>query len=139
MGEIDLKTLKFIDMERGFTASASRKVTRECIWAFMEATGDRNPIHWDEEFARKTPFKRCIAHGMLTAGHISALFGQIPGAIYKFQDLNFRSPVFVGDTVVTSIEVHETFHYKKRVRFHCMCRVGARVVLDGDSMLQFES
>jgi 3-hydroxybutyryl-CoA dehydratase len=101
-------------------------------------TGDKNPVHLDPAYAAKTMFKTPIAHGMLTAGYISAVFGMElpgPGAIYVSQTLNFRAPVREGDKVVAKVKVAELISAKKRARFDCVCTVGDKVVLEGEAIL----
>ena len=85
-----------------------------------------------------TIFKATIAHGMLTAGYISAVFGMElpgPGAIYVSQTLNFRAPVRQGDRVVAKVRVMELYPAKRRARFECVCTVGDKVVLEGEAVL----
>ena len=86
----------FEDLKVGLEATISKTVSEQDIIAFAEITGDKNPVHLDETYAAKTMFKQRIAHGMLSAGYISAVFGMElpgPGAIYVSQTLNFRAPV----------------------------------------------
>jgi 3-hydroxybutyryl-CoA dehydratase len=128
----------FEDLEPGMEASLARTVTAADILAFSEVTGDKNPVHLDAEFAAKTMFKEPIAHGMLTASYISAVFGLElpgPGAIYVSQTLNFRAPVRTGDRVVASVRVAELYPAKRRVRFDCLCEVGGKLVLEGEAVL----
>ena len=108
------------------------------ILAFAEITGDWNPVHLDPDFAAKTVFREPIAHGMLTAGYISAVFGSAlpgPGAIYVSQTLNFRAPVKVGDEVVAKVKVMELYPAKHRARFDCICTVAEKPVLTGEAVL----
>ena len=84
----------FEDLEVGMEASFAKTVSEADIASFAEVTGDRNPVHLDAAYAAKTIFKEPIAHGMLTAGYISAVFGMElpgPGAIYVSQTLNFHT------------------------------------------------
>ena len=86
----------------GQTASLTRTVTAEDVERFAEASGDNNPVHLDEAFAAKSRFGKRIAHGMLSAGYISALLGtKFPGqgSIYLSQTLKFSRPVYIGDTI----------------------------------------
>ena len=99
-------------------------------------TGDKNPVHLDEAFAAKTMFKTRIAHGMLTASYISAVFGMElpgPGVIYVSQTLNFRGPVKIGDRVIAKVKVAELFPAKRRARFDCICTVDGKAVLEGEA------
>jgi 3-hydroxybutyryl-CoA dehydratase len=92
----------------GMTASRTRTITDAVIRAFAEASGDTNPIHLDEEAAAASQFGRRIAHGMLTASVISAVLGNdLPGAgtIYLGQDVKFKAPVFIDDTITATVEL----------------------------------
>jgi 3-hydroxybutyryl-CoA dehydratase len=132
------KSYAFEDLEIGMEASYTRAVAEADIIAFADVSGDRNPVHLDHEYARQTKFKSTIAHGMLTAGYISTVFGMDlpgPGCIYVSQTLNFRGPVRAGDTVVTTVRVVELFAAKKRVRFACHCSVNGKPVLEGEAIL----
>jgi 3-hydroxybutyryl-CoA dehydratase len=128
----------FEDLEVGMEASFAKTVTAADILAFAEITGDWNPVHLDTEYAAKTVFREPIAHGMLTAGYISAVFGSEmpgPGAIYVSQTLNFRAPVKVGDHVVAKVRVMELYPAKRRARFDCVCEVNGKPVLEGEAVL----
>jgi len=128
----------FEDLELGMEASVARTVSDQDIQAFAEISGDENPVHLDAAYAEHTMFKGRIAHGMLTASYISAVFGMHlpgPGCIYITQTLNFRAPVRIGDRVVTTVSVAALYPAKKRVRFQCKCAVGDKVVLDGEAIL----
>ncbi len=132
----------FEDLEVGMEATFSRAVSEKDIASFAEVTGDKNPVHLDAEYAAKTMFKAPIAHGMLTAGYISAVFGMElpgPGAIYVSQTLNFRAPVRIGDQVIAKVKVAELIPAKKRARFDCTCAVGDKVVLEGEAILMVPS
>ena len=128
----------FEDLEIGMEASFAKTVSEADIVSFAEVTGDRNPVHLDRNYAAKTIFKDLIAHGMLTAGYISAVFGMElpgPGAIYVAQTLNFRAPVRIGDRVVAKVRVMELYPAKCRARFECICTVDGKPVLEGEAML----
>lgn len=132
------KAYHFEDIEVGMEATLLKTVTDKDIVAFAEVTGDKNPVHLDADYAAKTPFKVRIAHGMLTAGYISAVFGMElpgPGAIYVSQTLNFKAPVRIGDKVLAKVRVAELFPAKKRVRFECVCSIEGKPVLEGEAML----
>lgn len=127
----------FEDLQLGMEASVARTVSEVDIQAFAEVTGDKNPVHLDAAYAARTMFKERIAHGMLSAGYISAVFGMElpgPGAIYLSQTLNFRAPVKIGDTVIAKVKVVE-LAAKRRARFECVCSVDGKPVLDGEAML----
>ena len=129
----------FEDLELGMEASIQKIVTESDIVAFAEITGDKNPVHLDAAYAAQTMFKERIAHGMLTAGYISAVFGMQlpgPGAIYVSQTLNFRAPVKIGDKVIAKVRVVELFPPKRRARFECVCSIdGGKAVLEGEAVL----
>jgi 3-hydroxybutyryl-CoA dehydratase len=128
----------FEDLELGMEASFAKTVTAADLLAFAEITGDWNPIHLDADYAARTVFREPIAHGMLTAGYISAVFGSEmpgPGAIYVSQTLNFRAPVKIGDKVVARVRVVELYPAKHRARFDCVCEVDGKTVLEGEAVL----
>ncbi|MGI9403174.1 MAG: MaoC family dehydratase, partial [Hyphomicrobium sp.] len=104
------KGVFFEDLSLGQEASLSNTVSEADIVAFADISGDRNPVHLDADYAATTMFKERIAHGMLSAAYISAVFGMKlpgPGAIYISQTLKFKGPVKIGDTVVTTVKVAE--------------------------------
>lgn len=132
------KTYYFEDLKIGQEAKISKTVGESDIVAFAELSGDKNPVHLDADYAAKTMFKERIAHGMLSAAYISAVFGMQlpgPGAIYISQTLNFKAPVKIGDTVVTTVKVAELVPEKRRARFECVCSVNDKPVVQGDAML----
>lgn len=128
----------FEDLAVGMEASISKTVSEQDIITFAEVTGDKNPVHLDAAYAAKTMFKERIAHGMLSAGYISAVFGMElpgPGAIYVSQTLNFKGPVKIGDTVLAKVKVAELIPAKRRARFECQCSVAGKAVLEGEAVL----
>lgn len=136
------KTYYFEDLDIGLEASFSKTVTEQDIMNYAEISGDFNPVHIDAEYAAKTMFKERIAHGLLTASYISAVFGMQlpgPGAIYVSQTLNFKAPVLIGALVVTKVSVIDLVPSKRRALFACVCHVGDRVVLDGEAMMMVPS
>ena len=131
-------TYCFEDLELGMEADYQRTVTEADILAFANVSGDKNPVHLDAAYAAKTMFKERIAHGMLSASYISAVFGMEmpgPGAIYVSQTLNFRAPVKIGDVVTAKVKVVELLAPKRRVRFECQCTVAGKAVLEGEAVL----
>jgi 3-hydroxybutyryl-CoA dehydratase len=132
------KGVFFEDLSVGQEASLSNTVSEANIVAFAEISGDRNPVHLDADYAATTMFKERIAHGMLSAAYISAVFGMKlpgPGAIYMSQTLKFKAPVKIGDTVVTTVKVAELIPEKRRARFECVCTVNDKPVIEGEAML----
>lgn len=107
------------EMQVGQCHQTTHRITREMIERFAEATGDFNPIHLDEEFAKETLFGRPVAHGMLLAGILSGVLGtQFPGVgtIYVSQTLRFRRPVFIGDELTLTLRVVERMEGRNRLR-----------------------
>lgn len=126
------------DLSVGMSESFTKTVSEADIVAFADLSGDTNPVHLNEEFAAATPFKGRIAHGMLGAALLSTVFGTKlpgPGCIYISQDLRFKAPVRIGDTVVAKVTITEIVPEKRRVKFACECRVGDTVVIDGEASL----
>jgi 3-hydroxybutyryl-CoA dehydratase len=121
------------DIKVGDSESLSRTVTERDIQLFGEATGDMNPVHFDEEYARKTIFRGRVAHGALTIGFLSGLLGtRLPGegTIFVSATIDFKTPVRIGDTVTASATVSAV--EGRHVTLHCVCRVGETVVLESD-------
>ena len=134
---------KYVDeLSEGMTAIFTKTVTEADIVLYAGISGDTNPVHLDEEFAKPTLFKGRIAHGMLTAGFISAVLGTKlpgPGSIYLSQSLKFKAPVRIGDTVTARVTVTELFPERRRVAVKTECLVGDVVVIDGDAVLMVPS
>ncbi|MDF1726718.1 MAG: MaoC family dehydratase [Sulfitobacter sp.] len=134
--EIQRGTIYIEDMEVGIKRSLTKVVTEEDITLFAQVTTDRNPVHMDEDYAKGTMFKGRIAHGMLTAGLVSAVIGeQLPGhgTIYMGQTLKFLAPVRPGDEVHTELTVTEFDPVKRRVKMDCQCTVAGKKVLAGEA------
>ncbi|MDQ2090194.1 MaoC family dehydratase [Marimonas arenosa] len=129
-------TITIEEIEMGMTRHLRKVVTDEDIEMFAQVSTDRNPVHLDDDYAQDTIFEGRIAHGMLTAGLISAVIGeQLPGhgTIYMGQSLKFLAPVRPGDTVVAEVEVIDIDHAKRRVRLDCRCLVDGKKVLVGEA------
>lgn len=138
MTVMERKTYCIEDLQLGMEASFQRTVTDNDIVAFANVSGDKNPVHLDADYAARTMFKERIAHGMLTASYISAVFGMEmpgPGAIYISQTLNFKAPVRIGDVVTAKVKVVELIEAKRRARFECQCLVDGKPVLEGEAVL----
>ena len=123
----------------GQSARFSKTITEADIYLYAGISGDFNPAHVDEEFAKKTFFKTRIAHGMLTASFISTIIGTLlpgPGSIYMRQEVNFLAPVKIGDTITAVAEVAEILSEKKRVRLKTTCvNQEGTTVLDGEALV----
>lgn len=130
------------ELKVGMTAAYARTVTEADIVMFAGVSGDMNPVHMNREYAQRTIFKGPIAHGMLTASFISTVLGTKlpgPGCIYVSQDLRFKAPVRIGDTVRAEVTVTEVLPEKKRVVLTTKCTVGETVVLDGTAVMMVQS
>jgi 3-hydroxybutyryl-CoA dehydratase len=130
------KTVHIEDIEVGMTRSRTKPITDRDIELFGEVSTDRNPVHFDEEFAQGTIFKGRIAHGMMTAALISAVLGEElpgPGAIYLGQTLRFRAPVRPGDDLTATVTVTAVDREKARVTLDCVCTVGDTKVATGEA------
>jgi len=126
----------------GETASLSKTISEADIVLFAGVTGDFNPLHLDAEYAKKTRFGERIAHGLLTAGLISAVLGTRlpgPGAIYLGQTLNFRKPVKIGDTITATAKVSSYDPEKRIVKLETNCyNQDGVLVLGGEAVLLLE-
>ncbi len=121
------------ELRVGATASWTKRITQEDIETFAALTGDDNPLHLDEAFARNTRFGRPIAHGMLVASMISTVLGRLlpgPGTIYLSQSLQFVRPVYPGDTITAIVEVTRIREDKPIVTMatRCINQKGEEVV-----------
>ena len=127
------------DMKPGDGAEFTKTVSESDVYGFAGITGDFNPAHIDEEYAKGTFFFFFIAHGMLSAGFISTVLGtRLPGAgaVYMKQELSFLAPVYIGDTITARVEVMEVHVEKNRVTLKTTCtNQDGRVVLDGTALM----
>ena len=138
----DLTSYVLEDLSVGMAETLERTVTAADIEAFAEVSGDINPLYLDDAYAKTTRFGERIAHGMLSAGFISAVLGTRlpgPGSIYMSQNLRFMAPVKIGDTVTTKVEVSAIEAAKNRVSFATTCSVGDTVVVQGDALIMVPS
>ena len=125
------------EIEVGDTATLERRLTMDDIKLFAVMSGDVNPAHVDEDFAKSSRFQEIIAHGMWGGALISTLLGTElpgPGTIYLGQTLRFKAPVTLGDVLTVTVEAAEKNDEKKRIRFHCLCRnQEGKTVIEGDA------
>lgn len=129
-------TICIEDLEIGMSRHLTKEVTDRDIELFAEVSTDRNPVHLDDDYAQDTIFEGRIAHGMLTAGLISAVIGeQLPGhgTIYMGQQLKFLGPVRPGDVVRAEVSVMEIDYGKRRVQLNTVCTVDGKPVLKGEA------
>jgi len=131
-------TICIEDIEMGMTRYVRKIITDRDIEQFAEISTDHNPVHLDDEYARDTIFEGRIAHGMLTAGLVSAVIGeQLPGhgTIYMSQNLKFLAPVRPGDLVHAEVKVVDMVIDKRRVKLDCRCEVNGKNVLVGEAIV----
>jgi 3-hydroxybutyryl-CoA dehydratase len=126
------------DLKPGMSASYSKTITEADVTAYGALSGDMNPVHFDEAYARGTVFRGRIAHGMLSASLISTVLGMQlpgPGCIVLNVVLSFRAPVRIGDTVTAACTVRDVDAVKRRVTMDCVCKVGDTVVIQGEALV----
>lgn len=134
--EIHLGAIPIEDIQIGMKISYSQTITDSDIKTFAGLSGDHNPVHVDEKYAENSRFKRRIAHGLMSAGFFSQLFGTRlpgPGCVYTAQSLKFLRPVYMNDTVVATVEVIAVDIQRKRVNFKTYCTVNNKMVIDGEA------
>ncbi len=132
----------FEDLHVGQKASFGKTITEADIVLFAAVTGDTNPMHLNEEYARNSRFGERIAHGMLAAGLITKVMGtQLPGpgTIYMSQSLRFRAPVRIGDTVTATVEITALNAEKMRATLRTICCVKGEPVLEGEALVAVPS
>lgn len=137
--EVSMIGKTIAQLKVGDIAESAKTISEADVYLYAGITGDFNPAHVNEEYARNTFFKTRIAHGMLTAGLISAvLANQLPGpgTIYLRQELSFLAPVMIGDTITARVEIIEILQEKNRIRFKTTCsNQNGNVVLDGEALI----
>lgn len=128
------------ELQVGDKASFSKTISETDVYLYAGITGDLNPAHIDEQHAKETLFQTRIAHGMLTAGLVSAVLGMKlpgPGTIYLAQTLKFMAPVHFGDTLTATAEVAEILTEKKRVKLTTtVTNQEGQVVLEGEAVVK---
>jgi 3-hydroxybutyryl-CoA dehydratase len=142
MTNADVQRLYLEDLTIGQSASYTRTVAEADVQKFGEVSGDLNPLHFDETYAKSTIFRGRIAHGILSVAFISTVLGtKLPGAgsIFLSASVRFKAPVRIGDTVVASCTVKEIDKLKGRVVFDCNCKVGDVVVVEGEALVKVPS
>lgn len=133
----------FDEIQLGEKASFSKTISEMDIYLFAGIVGDLNPLHINEDYAKNTIFKGRIAHGILTAGLISAVLGTKlpgPGSIYMLQTLKFNAPVRIGDTITAEVEVVEKVEEKGNIRLRTVCKNQEGVlVIEGEAIVRLMS
>ena len=134
---------KFIeDLTIGMESTMEKIVTLDDIKKFSEVSGDFNPVHLDEEFAKKTIFKGRIAHGFLTASFISTIIATElpgPGSVYLKQSLKFLAPVYINEKIIVKVRIIEINLEKKKVKLITECLKNKTVVLTGEAEILLQS
>jgi 3-hydroxybutyryl-CoA dehydratase len=135
--------VSYEDLRVGDAAEMAKTVTEADIAMFAGVTGDFNPVHVDAVAAERSMFGGRIAHGMLSAGFISAVIAMRlpgPGSVYLSQTLRFTKPVRIGDTVTARVEVLEIIVAKRRVRLGTTCRnQRGETVVEGEALVMIEN
>ncbi len=129
----------FDELDLGMSESFGKTITDADITLFAGVSCDTNPLHLNYEFAKKTMFKSTIAHGILTASLISAVIGTKlpgPGSIYISQSLNFRAPVFSGDTILAHCTITNLLPDRYHATLKTECLVNNTIVLDGQAIVK---
>jgi 3-hydroxybutyryl-CoA dehydratase len=124
------------ELEVGQTAAITRLVDDEAVRRFAEVSGDFNPLHLDEEYAARTPFRGRIAHGALIASYISCVLGNHlpgPGAVFAGMTMRFERPVRIGDTVIARATVTAIDIKQRRVMLDCTCEVGGELCMKAEA------
>ena len=134
-----MKVTKYSDLSMGQSAEVTHTVTEEDVKTFGDLSGDYNPLHFDEEWAKKTMFGGRIAHGILSASFISTAIGMHlpgPGTIYMSQSMRFLGPVKIGDTIISRVEIIKLNDEKERVTLRTTCtNQDDKLVLDGEALV----
>ncbi|MGL4766709.1 MAG: MaoC family dehydratase [Formosimonas sp.] len=122
------------DYQVGMRETHMQTITDEDVRAFAKISGDHNPVHLDEAYCLNTRYKKRIAHGLISAGFFSAIFGtKLPGngCVYVAQDLKFKRPVYIGDTVTAEVVLQKIDEARGRLFFDTTCYVDGKVVISG--------
>lgn len=125
-------------LEIGMYGEYSQTITDADIKAYAGLSGDNNPVHMDEDYAAQSRFKKRIAHGLYSTGFFSAIFGTKipgPGCVYVSQSIEFKRPVYIGDTITARVEIFKINHETSRVHFLTRCYVKNKVVIDGEAVI----
>ncbi len=128
----------FEDLSEGMEGAYAKTITDADVITFAGISGDTNPVHLNHEFASETMFEGRVAHGMLTASFISTVIGTKlpgPGCIYVSQNLRFKAPVKVGETVTALCTVTKIIPEKRMIEMQTLCTVGAKTVLEGEALI----
>ncbi len=134
-----MEITKYSDLSLGQSAEVVHTITEEDIKTFGDLSGDLNPVHFDEDWAKTTMFKGRIAHGILTAAFISTAIGMKlpgPGTIYMSQSMKFIGTVRIGDTITARVEIIDLNDEKQRATLKTTCtNQKGKIVLDGEALI----
>lgn len=133
---MDFSRIPLDSIYPGMTASYSQTITDADIKSFAGLSGDHNPVHVNKEYAEASRFKKRIAHGLMSAGFFSAIFGTRlpgPGCVYVSQNLSFLRPVYIDDTVTATVTVTSVDISKRRVFFDTVCVANGKKVITGSA------
>ena len=136
MEDVILTSIPIEKIQIGMRVSYSQTITDADIKAYAGLSGDHNPVHVNQEYAEESRFGRRLAHGLMSVGFFSALFGMRlpgPGCVYVSQNIQFKRPVYIDDTVTAIAEVTDVCLKKKRVFFSTNCYVKNKIVISGDA------
>ena len=132
----DFEGFAITELEVGQSAEITRLVDENTVRQFAEVSGDFNPLHMDEAYASRSPFRGRIAHGALVASFISCVLGNHlpgPGAVFAGMTMRFERPVRIGDTVIARATVTEVDVKARRVKLACVCEVGGETCMEADA------
>ena len=136
MDNIFSSSIPIEDIKIGMKVSYSQTITDADIKAYAGVSGDHNPVHVSQEYAEQSRYGKRLAHGMISIGFFSALFGMRlpgPGCVYVAQNTKFKRPVYIDDTITAIAEVTDVCVEKKRVFFSTNCYVKNKLVISGDA------
>lgn len=139
---MEYKTKFIEDFSVGMESTIEKTVTIEDIKRFAEVSGDFNPVHLDEEFAKKTIFKGRIAHGFLIASFISTIIATElpgPGSIYLKQSLKFLAPVYIDEKILVKVRIIEINIEKSKVKLITECFKNKTLVLTGEAEILIQA
>ena len=136
MDNIILSSIPIEKIKIGMKVSYSQTITDADIKAYAGISGDHNPVHVSQEYAEESRYGKRLAHGLMSVGFFSALFGMRlpgPGCVYVSQTMKFKRPVYIDDTVTAIAEVTDINIERKRVFFSTNCYVKNKLVISGEA------
>jgi len=134
MKDISWKPVLIEDIQVGMTASYSQTITDHDIKVFAGLSGDHNPVHVSDTYIDSSRFKKRVVHGLMPTSFFSGIFGTRlpgPGCLYVSQTVEFKRPIYIGDTVNAIVEVLEIDFSTRHVIFKTVVLVDNKVVIDG--------